>query len=373
MTDSRTQAFPLTTPAVSVLMAVYNGEPYVSQAIDSILGQTFTDFELILVEDGSIDNTKSILNDYSRQDSRVMLLENGRNQGLVYSLNRGLAMARGEYIARMDADDVSLPGRLAKQVGYMEQHPEVGVLGTNIVYIDADGRIMYGGRPKDTRPASPDVIKWMLLWRCPIYHPTVMARRAVFERTGFTYDPDFWPSEDRELWTRLSKCTVIARLPEVTVHYRIIPTSISRTWREKQCAMRHAITRRELTTLLGTVTSYEALEALVGVFTRCNQNTSHDFVAASDILFEAYRRFCEQPLSEADRGQIRADAADRLISVAQEASKYSLNTALCLLWKLRYVPSIHLFSARSARRILRVILNSSTIHVHARLGEKPRI
>lgn len=341
------------------------------KAIDSILGQTFADFELILVEDGSTDNTRAILTDYARRDSRVVLVENGCNKGLVYSLNRGLAMARGEYIARMDADDVSLPERLALQLRYMEQHPEVGVLGTNVVYIDADGRAMHGGRPrpKDRQSLSPDVIKWTLLWRCPIYHPTVMVRRAVFEQTGYTYDSDFRDAEDRELWARLSKYTVIARLPEVTVHYRVLPTSVSRARGEEQRAMGHTITRRELATLLGTVTSNEALETLIGVFSRHDHKTDRDFVAASDILFEVYRRFCEQPLSEADREQIRADVADRLISVAKEASRYSSKMALSLLWRLRYVPLLHLFSVATIKRILKVVLNSFGIHRRARLGE----
>jgi glycosyltransferase involved in cell wall biosynthesis len=358
----------MTTPKISVIMAAYNGERYVRQAIDSILGQTYADFELILVEDGSTDSTRTIMSRCARQDARVVLVENGYNQGLVYSLNRGLGMARGAYIARMDADDVSLPERLARQVRYMDQHPEVGVLGTNIIHVDADGCIMHGGRPKDSRPLSPDLIKWMLLWRCPIYHPTVMARRAVFEQTGITYDPDFRHAEDYELWTQFSRYTAIASLPEVLVHYRILPTSVCRAFRQEQRAMIHSIIRRELTALLGAGISKEALETLIGVFSRHNHNADRDFVAALAILFEAYRRFCEQPLSEADREQIRADVADRLIAVAQEASKYSSTMALTVLWRLHHVPSMHLFSVKTSKRILKVLLNSFGIHRRARAG-----
>ncbi len=367
-----TRSLPPTTPTVSVLMAVYNAERYVRQAINSILGQTFTDFELILVEDGSTDNTPAILNGYARQDARVLLVKNECNRGLIHSLNRGLAMARGKYVARMDADDVSLPGRLATQVRYLEQHPEVGVLGTNIVHIDADGCIMYGGHPKDTFPLSPDVIRWMLLWRCPIYHPTAMVRRAVLDRTGFTYNPDFRHAEDHELWTRLSKYTVIASLPEVLVHYRILPTSVCRAFRQEQRAMIHSIIRRELTTMLEGSTSREALETLVGVFSRHNHNADRDFVAASDILFEVYRRFCEQPLSGADREQIRADMADRLIAVAHEASRYSLVKALSLLWRLRYELSLHLLSLKTSKQILKILLNSFGIPPQIRQGESSR-
>jgi hypothetical protein len=269
-------------------------------------------------------------------------------------------MARGEYIARMDADDICLPERFALQVRYLEQHPEVGVLGTNIVFIDADGNALYGGRPrpKDRQPLSPAIIKWNLLWRCPIYHPTVMVRRAVFESTRLIYDPDCHDSEDRELWTRLSKCTVIARLPEVTVYYRVLPTSRSRARNETMHAMNHAITRRELTTLLGTTTSEEGLETLIGVFSQHNHNASRDFIAASDLLFEAYQRFCQQPLLVADQKQIQGDVADRLISIAQQASKYSLKRTFLILCRLRHLSLVHIFSLKTARTTFRIFLNS---------------
>lgn len=354
-------------PLVTIIMPIYNEEKYVHYAIDSILTQTFSDFELILVDDGSTDNTRSFLTDYARRDARVVLVENDHNRGLVYSLNRGLALASGKYIARMDANDISLPDRLALQVGYLEQHAEVGVLGTNIVFIDGDGRVLYQGRPKDPRPVSPSVIRWMLLWRCPIYHTTVMMRRAVLEETGFAYDPDFRHAEDRELWTRLIKHTVIASLQQVLVLCRVIPTSVSAVFKQEQRAMDHVITRREVTALLGTISSDAALETLISVFSKHAQSIGRDFVGASDILIEAYRRFDELTLEQTDREEIRLDVASRLIAIADEAAQYSSTAAVSVLWNLRYVLSRRVLALGTTKRVLRVLLRLALIHPSARL------
>jgi len=345
-------------PKVSVLMAVYNCERYLPQAIDSILNQTYSNFEFLIVNDGSTDNTGDILARYADRDQRIIVIRNEANVGLTQSLNRGLEIAQGKYIARMDADDVSLPERFALQVRYLEQHPEIGVLGANVVYIDADGRTMYRGRPrpKDIRPASPDVIKWTLLWRCPISN--VMARRAVFERTGLTYDPEFKTTQDRDLYTRLSKYTVVARLTEATVYLRVHPASISCTRREEQRAMTHAITRRELTTLLDGVSSEEAMETLISVFTRHNLGAHRDFVGAADLLFQACWRFCQQPLSQADRRRIEEDVAWRMLVIGREAALHSPGAALQVLWRLRYLSLGPLLSIGTARGVAGVFLRT---------------
>jgi len=353
-------------PRVSLLMPVYNEERYVREAIDSILGQTFADFELVLVEDGSTDDTRNILADYARRDARVVLVENGRNRGLVYSLNRGLALARGEYIARMDANDISLPWRIERQVRYMDQHPEVGVLGTNIAYINAEGCLLQGGRPKDRQPLPPDVIRWMLLWRCAIYHTTVMIRKVVLEQTGFVYDPHFRHAEDRDLWTRLAPYTTIASLPEVLLYCRIVPTGVSRAFNKEQRAKDHATTRRELTALLGGVSSEEALETLISVFTRYNLGVHRDFVGAAELPFQAYGRFCEQPLSQADRRHMEEDVAWRLLVIGRDAALHSPGAALQVLWRLRHLSPGALLSVGTARGVAGVLLRMAGLRRPAR-------
>ena len=121
----------MTKPMVSVVMPVYNGSKYLKEAIDSILNQTFTNFELIIINDGSTDNSEDII--FSYQDRRIYYLKNEHNKGICITLNRGLDNARGKYIARMDCDDISMPQRLAKQVNYLERHRDVGALGTDII------------------------------------------------------------------------------------------------------------------------------------------------------------------------------------------------------------------------------------------------
>jgi hypothetical protein len=345
-------------PRVSVLMSVYNEERYVGQAIDSILGQTFTDLELIVVDDGSTDASPAIFADYALRDRRVVVLKNDTNHGLVPSLNRGLAAARGEYISRMDGDDVSLPERLARQVLYMDRHPEVGVLGANIAYIDAEGGLLDGGRPKDAGPLSAGVIRWMLLWRCAIYHPTVMIRHSVLKSTGFTYDSQFRHAEDRDLWTRLASHTRIASLPEVLVHYRVLPTSVCRVHRREQRSKDQAITRRELTMLLGAVSSVEAAETLISVFTRHNPGPHRDFVGAADLLLQAYRRFCEQSLSWTDRRRIEEDVAQRLLVIGREAALQSPGATLQVLWTLRRLSPRALLSISVVRGVTGVCLRA---------------
>src|SRR5688572_4742991 len=139
-------------------MSVYNGEAYLAQAMDSILGQSFSSFEFIVIDDASTDDTARILADYAGRDSRICLLSNQRNMGLAWSLNRGLKQADGRYIARMDADDISLPPRLEKQFSFMEEHSGVGVTGTAVEIIDASGQVI-GQR---TYPPYPIVIRWLL-------------------------------------------------------------------------------------------------------------------------------------------------------------------------------------------------------------------
>lgn len=345
----------MTKPKISVILPVYNADRYIHESLDSTLGQSVSDFELIIIDDGSTDKSLTILRDYAEKDSRILLLENEHNIGLVNSLNRGLAIVRGEYIARMDADDVNLPNRFALQIQYLEQHSEVGVLGTNMKFIDDNGFFTNEGRPIYSQPVSPNMIKWMLHWNCGIYHSTVMVKRNVLDRTGFSYDPDFQHAEDRDLWIRLSKNTVIACLPEVLVYYRRIPSSISHFYYKEQKAIQYKITRREIVTLLGEDFNDETLETLVGVFTNHNQNMQADYFAAADMLLVVYQRFCNQQLSESDLEQIQADVAARLIKIADVSGSCFFRKKFMILCKLRGLPFKCLLSVKIIKQIIKVL------------------
>lgn len=224
-------------PKVTVLMSVYNGERYLQEAIDSILNQTFTNFEFVIIDDRSTDGTRTILDRYT--DSRIVRLYNDQNIGLTRSLNRGLKVAHGQVIARQDADDISLPARLAKQVAYLEEHPQVGLLGTQIKLLNRLGLPLNAAK----LPASHSLIVWTLLFRNAFAHPTVMMRKSILDQVG-GYDPSFQVTQDYELWTRLIGKTRFANLLEALVIHRRSWGSVSARQAEMQKANTHRIIQR---------------------------------------------------------------------------------------------------------------------------------
>lgn len=201
------------SPLVTVLMPVYNGGTYLAEAIESILNQTWMDFEFLIIDDGSQDETAAVLAHYVGRDVRFRIYHQP-NQGLVTALNRGLELALGRYVARMDADDVSRPERLARQVEFMEAHSEVGVCGTWLE--------MFGGPAKRIFRFPPDdlTLRCVMLFNTPMAHPTVMMRREVFQSSHLLYDPTFQEAEDYDLWFRTAEHTFLANIPEVLVSYR---------------------------------------------------------------------------------------------------------------------------------------------------------
>ena len=193
---------------VSVVMSVYNGERFLREAVDSILGQTYRDLELIVVNDGSKDGSAEILEGQGRVDSRLRVYHQA-NMGLTRSLNRGVGLSTGEYIARMDADDVADPRRIEAQVAFMDRHPDVGLLGTGYQEIDAGGRVIGVKR----FPTADAIIRATLIRYNPFFHASVMLRREVFDAVGL-YDVG-WPSvEDYELWFRVAQRFGLANLAE---------------------------------------------------------------------------------------------------------------------------------------------------------------
>lgn len=206
-------------PIISVIMPVYNGERFLREAIDSILNQTFSDFEFIIINDGSTDGTLEIIQSYT--DERIRVVNNELNQGIVACLNHGTELARGEYIARMDADDISLPERFEKQVDYMNNHIDVGVLGGNVIEFDINSK-----KEKITSLPLGDLpIRWMMCFENPLRHPTIMMRKKLLVTVGGY--KDFKASEDYDLWQRLSCFTKLANLKESILMYRYHGNNLS--------------------------------------------------------------------------------------------------------------------------------------------------
>lgn len=211
----------LKTPLVSVVMSVYNGEKYLREAIESILNQTFKDFEFIIINDGSTDDTLKIINSYN--DPRIVLISR-KNKGLVASLNEGIEKARGKYIARMDADDRSMPQRLEKQIEYMKSHSKVVICGTTFVEIDSEGDILQ----KIAVPLEDCVIRQELLARCPFAHGSTLYSREACLKAGLYNQEDF-PAEDYSLWIKMADQGNMANLSDELFNYRVFDSSISHT------------------------------------------------------------------------------------------------------------------------------------------------
>ena len=207
-------------PAVSVVMAVHNGARYVEQAVRSILDQTLADLEFVVVDDGSRDRTPHILETLAGEDSRLRVVAK-EHSGIADSANQGVALARGRYVARMDADDVSLPNRLERQLTEIERRPTLGVLGSRVLYIDHAGRAAGEWRV----PTGASLVRWSLLFGCALAHPTVIMRRELLGERPYNWSAPF--AEDYELWVRLAATTDLDNLPEPLLQRRVHGRSVS--------------------------------------------------------------------------------------------------------------------------------------------------
>lgn len=211
------------SPKVSVLMTVYNSEKYLGTAIQSVLNQTFADFELIILDDCSADSSWGIVQRYASKDKRIVAIRNEKNLGGCENLNKGLRLIKGIYMARHDNDDWSFPDRLEKQFNYMETHPEVGIVGGAIEIIDTDGKRI--GRRKYNL-SDADIRKKIFRYS-PFAHPLVMMRKSVLDLVGCFYDVSVAPADDYELWFRMGKVAKFANIPDALLKYRVVPGSIT--------------------------------------------------------------------------------------------------------------------------------------------------
>ena len=211
-----------TTPQVSVVMSVFNGEDELARTVESILNQSFSDFEFIIVDDGSTDGTNVLLQELADRDSRIVVVRQG-NKGLTRALINGCARARGELIARQDVGDRSLTNRIEKQVAYLEEHPEVVAVGTGCKRVGPNGEFL----GETLRDSSPEEITRQLIEEgAGLSHAVSMFRREVYQRVG-GYRPEFAFAQDSDLWYRLSQVGMLAEIPEVLFEWSIDTDGIS--------------------------------------------------------------------------------------------------------------------------------------------------
>ena len=229
---------PSLSPRVTILMPAFNGANFIGAAIKSILCQAYNNFELLIIDDASTDATCDIIEKNS--DPRIKLFKNEKNIGVAGSLNRGLNLARGDYIARMDADDISLPDRLLKQVTFMDQNPEIGISGGFVQYFGSGISFVH------KVPRKPEEIAAFIPFDTPLCHVTVIMRRSMIEEATLRYDTSFTQSEDYELWSRAIECFPMANLPDVFVKVRLHSASVTKNNQEEMCRQVTVIQQRLL-------------------------------------------------------------------------------------------------------------------------------
>lgn len=291
-------------PAISVVLPVYNGAADVEKSVQSVLAQTFADFELIIINDGSKDNSAEVLQSIS--DPRIRLFHQ-ENMGLAATLNRGIELAQGQYIARQDQDDICKPDRFERQFQFMEAHPNCGLLGTW-------AEIWVGDEPSGRvheHPADHSTLCFELMFNNPFVHSSVMMRRmAVVGIGGYSTDPSRQPPEDYELWSRMARYGEVANLPEPLLIYREVPASMSRTGPNPFTEKLVTICSENLAALLGETTpSRDVLD--VAAYT----HSAHHLLSAQPDL----ERMCSvvrragQALDAAYPGSNIADKAEARI------------------------------------------------------------
>lgn len=200
-------------------MPVYNAEKFLREAIDSVLNQTFTDFEFIILNDGSVDSSIEIISSYT--DSRIKFIDDGVNLGMCARLNEGIEVSTGKYIARMDHDDISLPMRFEKQLNFLESNSNYGLCSSNAIVID-ENNLVINDRMffKDNAP-----LEWQLLWTNPIIHPAVMLRKSFLIDFNLQFHSEMYPAEDYELWCRMASFMKLYRLDDILFKYRVLEGS----------------------------------------------------------------------------------------------------------------------------------------------------
>jgi glycosyltransferase involved in cell wall biosynthesis len=295
-------------PVVSVIMSVYNGERHLAEAIESILDQTFRDFEFIIINDGSTDGTADILGRYQRRDERIQVYPQD-NHGLIASLNRGVRLAQGACIARMDADDVSLPERLGKQVGFLDLHPQIGVLGSAVQVTDDNGHVYDTWR----FPTTPAFLRWSLCFYNPIPHPTVMMRRQAVVRVG-GYASDMLHAEDYDLWRRLSSITLLSNMEDVLLLLRKHEASISKVHFVQQRQTSIRISQLMISETVGGEVPHTVVESLWGEPTDSLTSVREE----AKLIQRLYRAsIANDALSADEKQMISRDASLRLLAMTR--------------------------------------------------------
>jgi len=331
----------MTAPRVTVLMPAFDAARHLREAVDSVLGQTYGEFELLAIDDGSTDDTADILGGYVARDRRVRLVRNGRNLGLIATLNRGLDLARGELVARFDADDVCLPQRLARQVAWMDAHPRVDVGAPWVAMFNE------GGEGVGRRAETHDEIVAQGLFFCPLLHPSVVMRRQRLHDLGLRYPAEFVHIEDYALWVQAARTLRFGGQPEVLVRMRFHPDSVSSVHQEVQLAAQLRVQRLALANL-----GLEPTEEEMALHRLVSQRDAVDPSAYDRRTLEAIGRWLQRVLDAGvashavEPGVLADELARQFMEVCKIAAPRDAQAALT------YVRRARAWRANTPRRAL---------------------
>ena len=292
-------------------MAAHDAEPFLRPALESALRQTEPDLELVVVDDGSTDATPAILERI--RDPRLVVLRNEETQGLAASLNRALDIARGRYVARLDADDVAFEHRLARQVERLRTRPRVAVVGSAALEVDEAGR----PGALHVMPSGPNVVRWAVLFSSPFFHPSVLVERAALERHGLRYDSEYLESEDYDLWARLLAHESGDNLLEPLVLYRTHPGQASQRRRRLQREFQRRVALREIARVApGLASEHAELAWRVGAGEAVEADRLEDATAAFAEVLAAFEGGVHPGARSAAGREVRARAARALARAA---------------------------------------------------------
>lgn len=306
-------------PRVTILFPVYNRERFVGEAIESAVGQEFGDFELVIVDDGSTDRTPEILREWAAKDARIRIVTSESNEGIPRALNRGLEHARGEYIARLDSDDLMMPGRLAAQVAVLDSQPDVVLVTTAYEIIDEHGAHL--GRFDETLPS--EVIRYLLGFTNIIGgHAQVMYRND-----GTRYATEFPSSEDYELWVRLSRRGRVVALPMIGMKKRQHENDSLKQYGRNKRPNWTSIMGRALPPLLGRTPSREEIDALITIWRHDGKRGAGP--VADRVMREVYRNFRGEHPEARLRRIFRKRIATQWIESARRARWSGDNVEAC--------------------------------------------
>jgi hypothetical protein len=314
-------------PTVSVVLPVYNGQRFLAEAVDSVLKQTYREFQFVIVDDGSTDRTNEIVKSFARSDSRIVVETHPRNLGVTAPLNDACRLASGEWLAVMNHDDVCEPDRLEKQVAFLSRHPDIGVVGGAVAIIDERGR----RRGVKRYPTAPGFVPWAILFYNCFAHSTVMMRRQALEAVGYYPSGYDGGAVDYALFMRLSRVTRMANLDDVVLHYRVSGESVtSKAWGTQETNATRLV-REGMAQIVGRSVPVELASALRGLSTNHYPDSVGAIRDLGDLIQELREAFLKQQrLNDAEARSVNRDAAVRLWLLAVLATRRSPSLAYAL-------------------------------------------